>query len=642
MEAAGQYWRPVAPDDGGPWHPLARDAPPGAVNFSRAHVVHALVDHDHTERWWEGLYDARIVPSASQFCTDDAPPSTASPPYAETDAQGVLTGVLGEGMDLRARFDMDNLIAWVDWGALNRTVGAMHAACPCVPAGYEGPVAAGSCLIPRVVCVALGASGALPPRLREACARLDVQDTAQVVAYPQHEAGLVRAALRAHGPLDMPCSTFGPSTLWGLAEHSGADLLWHAASGVTMRNIRHVSENLWRHIGESDRELHMASPDGATTLGVPACDTTDAARVEAEAFPAVHVVPESPALLACARFLVESVWEQALRVHGVTGLELSHAEEARALWRVRCAAKIDKLRSCQELGAYGATVPDSAATPDCTFTVDAREGELRLLRDACLVTDLQSGSGRPLYDPFACRTAVGLGDAELRVRRTWLSDACRVANPMHMLAGDAPGLADVPGLSVTFAEGVLGVGAESAVDTESAKTIQAVRAYLFPEAGADATRWFDRGEHVPPGDDYTNVLVGLRDKLTRSVRAEHAGTIVVLTADEAAALVPAEAARALRASDYVLAGGRYWQPGARLAAAEHAPPGAHFHSVPYWPQHWQYPLGEALTEHHEYMAGFANYMALVDGEVRVAAGLARALYADEPSAQFYGTTGQCR
>ena len=642
VEAAGQYWRPVAPDDGGPWHPLARDAPPGAVNFSRAHVVHALVDHDHTERWWEGLYDARIVPSASQFCTDDAPPSTASPPYAETDAQDVLTRVLGQGMDLRARFDMDNLIAWVDWGARNRTVGAMHAACPCVPAGYEGPVAAGSCLIPRVVCVALGASGALPPRLREACARLDVQDTAQVVAYPQHEAGLVRAALRAHGPLDMPCSTFGPSTLWGLAEHSGADLLWHAASGVTMRNIRHVSENLWRHIGESDRELHMASPDGATTLGVPACDTTDAARVEAEAFPAVHVVPESPALLACARFLVESVWEQALRVHGVTGLELSHAEEARALWRVRCAAKIDKLRSCQELGAYGATVPDSAATPDCPFTVDAREGELRLLRDACLVTDLQSGSGRPLYDPFACRTAVGLGDAELRVRRTWLSDACRVANPLHMLAGDAPGLADVPGLSVAFAEGVLGVGAESAVDTESAKTIQAVRAYLFPEAGADATRWFDRGEHVPPGDDYTHVLVGLRDKLTRSVRAEHAGTIVVLTADEAAALVPAEAARALRASDYVLAGGRYWQPGARLAAAEHAPPGAHFHSVPYWPQHWQYPLGEALTEHPEYMAGFANYMALVDGEVRVAAGLARALYADEPSAQFYGTTGQCR
>ena len=639
--AGDGYWRPVAAVDSGPWHPLAREghAPSGAANFSRAHVVQALVDYTHIERWWEGLYDARIVPSASQFCTDGAAPDTVSPSYSTASIEAELEEIFGSNQrdDVLERSDMDKKVDWVNWGPRDRTVGAMHAACPCVPAGDDNTATVGSCLISRVVCDKLEDGGLLPHGLRDACSVLDVQDTTQVVAYPDHEAGLVREALRVHGPVDMPCSTFEPSSLWGIAEGYEGDLLWHGASGVTMRNMRHVSENLWRHVGESDRKLRASSADGTATLGVPGCDTRNSSLVEAEAFPAAHVVPESPALLACARYVLEGVWEQALRVHGVTGLEMTHAEEARALWRERCTAKIDKLRSCQELGAFGATVPASAPTDACPFSVDPNEGELRLLRHACLIIDLLSPD-RPLYDPFACRTVAGQDMNAVLITRTWLHFSCRVADPQEMLAGDAQGLADAPGLSVAFAEGVLAVGAQ----TDDQATAKAVRAYLFPEGGADYTRWFDRGEYAADGEDRTGALTALGDKLARSVDAERFGTTVDLTDEEAMHLVPENVANVLGASDYIRAGGRYWQPAARLAANETVPRGAHFRSAPYWPQHWQYPLGEALTEHPEYMAGFANYMAIVDGEVTVASGLARALYADEPSAQFYGTTGQCR
>ena len=639
IKSEGAYYRPIYRKEQISWNPLDRSGLSGVHNFTRTHVVQSLTDWQWEDRIWDGLYDARLIPSKSLFC-DNRSNENDFPirQDIELNIKDTFLHIIGND-PLNFDFKDFNLLKW-DAGA--RSVGAMEFSCPCpFPEQDSGQ---DMCSISRFVCEI----PVLPGEIRDICDTLDIQIEEQFFTYRKTIAPLVRDALYNYGEkysdkVLIHCSTFQPSSLWGIEINDKStgeindkmteSLLWHGASGIFISNLKHVNETIPLVISESERKIRIRSEDGSSGIGVPHCSTRNSSLIEETAFPAAHVVPESPVVLACARYILEGVLEKTLQAHGVSGAPLNAIIKARAKWRSRCETKINKLRSCQELGAFG-KYGHRENLEICPFSISQHmKAFYRLLPNACLVLDISDNGNSDLYDPFACLQRPS-GYSLMQVVESKLDDKCKIRNPLRVLTGDSMGLEDLPGLGLGFVDEVLGREYTHEDDIRA----EGVHDYIFPEKGINFRVWFNSGSLPIPGSDVGDRCHRLRERLLSLNSAPTAGSTVYFTDEEWIAfhcdIGPDRA--------FVIADGMYWKPGALLADVNEEKAGAYYKSVPYWPQEWQYPLGEAVTEHVEFAPGFANYMALVDGEVRVLDGLERALYEHNASMQFYGTTGKCR
>lgn len=625
------YYRPTYSTEKVSWNPLDRSGQSGVHNFTRTHVVQSLTDWQWEDRIWDGLYDARLIPSKSLFC-DNSEHANDFPARQdiESNIKDTFLRIIGDD-PLNFDFTEYNILKW-DAGA--RSVGAMEFSCPCPFLQQDS--GQDMCSISRFVCEI----PVLPGEIRDICDTIDIQVEEQFFTYRKTLAPLVRDALYNYGQqysdkVLIHCSTFQPSSLWGIEinDKMSESLLWHGASGIFISNLKHVNETIPLVISESERKIRIRSEDGSTGIAVPHCSSRNGSLIEETAFPAAHVVPESPVVLACARYILEGVLEKTLQAHGVSGAPLNAIIKARAKWRSRCETKINKLRSCQELGAFG-KYGTRENLEICPFSISqGMKAFYRLLPNACLVLDISDNGNSDFYDPFACLQQPS--DYPLmQVVASKLDDKCKIRNPLRVLAGDSMGLEDLPGLGLGFVDEVLG----REYTSEDEVRAEGVHDYIFPEKGVNLRVWFNSGSLPIPGSDLGDSCPLLRERLLSLNNEPTAGATVHFTDEEWLAfgcvIGPDRA--------FVIADGMYWKPGALLADVNEEKAGAYYKSVPYWPQEWQYPLGEAVTEHVEFAPGFANYMALVDGEVRVMDGLERTLYEHNASMQFYGTTGKCR
>ena len=595
------------PDPDDEWAPLNRSR---SDDRTREKVAQALRDYREDDFGTSALYDYRKLALPSRFCepTQQFDPST--PPEHK-----VYENIAQEWQELMDSirlddYDLDETITLWEFDDDNgdADVGGMHRRCPCAApssALFENSLVP-QCRIAYDACEALAGK---VPALDAACARA-TQD--QPVSYPATAAADVREALRATRLAS--CATFQPSNLWGF-DITVPSLLMHGVSGVTLSNLAHVQEALPKFLGEPDRELALHGVNG-TQLANALCTNQakhDLGRVEAEALPAVHVVAASPVELACMRYVVDAVWARALHDSPEVGVaERLAANRTAALWQQRCDAKIRKLQSCQDLGTYAAGLVQTTAAVDldvCPFSVQT-DTDVAFFAEACLV----EVDGK-LYDLWCQRPH---DDAFVKSQRM---SKCLVRDPRALLANNTDTLAAIPGLRYDFVQ-------ELAHSPD-------LYDHLFPEPLARSDIWFAVGSVSPP-----------HSTIIRNTNAEEAVRVAVqdqALTDRVHAQIPG--LNAIESSRYAVLDsntGVYWKPLPVLAPTNtsSAEPVC-FDSVPYWPTGWQFPLGEALAERTQDMAGFANYMA-VRGDEASPRRLQRPIHASDTASRFYAATGVCR
>ena len=304
-------------------------------------------------------------------------------------------------------------------------------------------------------------------------------------------------------------------------------------------------------------------------------------RVEAEALPAVHVVAASPVELACMRYVVDTVWARALHDSPEVGVaERLAANRSAALWQQRCDAKIRKLQSCQDLGTYAVGLVQTTTAADldvCPFSVQT-DTDVAFFAEACLV----EVDGK-LYDPGASvHRRMPLSSAS--ACQSALSATRAHCSPATQHPGSDPGPA------VRLCAGA-----------------RAQPRPLRPLVSGTLARsdvWFAVGSVAPP-----------HSTTIHDTNAEEAVRVAVqdqALTDRVHAQIPE--LNAIESSRYAVLDsntGLYWKPLPVLAPTNtsSAEPVC-FDSVPYWPTGWQFPLGEALAERAQDMAGFANYARL--------------------------------
>jgi len=593
-------------DEDDEWAPLNSSR---MDNRTRAFVVQALRDFEDTETKFatSALYDHRLLPLDSRFCTPEHDAGTPGPTYTQNSLKSAWSDLMDRDLDEETDVDEVLQLLHFDDAAGHANVGGMLSRCPCMP--HDTPALDTKCRIVYEVCTALPDL----PVLQAPCAET-IPGTN--VLYDRRHASTVRAALREQNVRLATCPTFRPSNLWNLSTDL-LDLLMHGVSGVTLGNLPHVNDTVAGFLGEPDRELALLQNGGTETLATKFCHGQhNSSDVEAHAFPAVHVIAASPAELACLRYVTDAVWALGVAHAGGSRGAQAAANRSAARWQLRCKAKMRKLAACEALGTFDATLVNSDPVPSttdelCPFDMPAL-GTV-FFREACLVE-----YNDKLYDLFC---VVPPGEREFKTEQT--RDECVVRDARRLLAGNTNYTAAVPELSFAFVEEMLVGPARTLYDL------------LFPEDRGNASRWFPVGSQLPVHERPADARV--TDAVRQAVRGAGAdGRIVSVD-------LPGEELDA-RTAVLDLQSKVYWKPVPLVAAARHLrtnEPGVRFASVPYWPPAWQFPLGEVLAENATHATGFANYMVAVEGE-QLPRTLARALHASETAARYYASTGRCR
>ena len=602
LEALNNLFDPETDDE---WRPHDMNT---MDTRTREHIVHHLRDFGERDHPLADMYDIRLIPLDSHFCDKQPASNNGAIEKVINNFREDLKDMLGgSGENIEEIFpETQKLLQWES--NESASIASIKYSCPCIPVNYKSDNLK-TCGISAKVCEIVPAS---LPELDRECSAVDL-DT-DVLEYDAELAPAVRRMLRdpKHaGTLrnkGFVCPTFLPSASW----HFGSeprDFLLHGASGVTATNLDFVTQNLGAILGEDHRTVAFEN------LSIPLCGGgADPSQIENASFPAANLVAVSPAVVACVRYIVDSVWVHALRQAKANNVE--EAEVAAEIWRTRCQAKVNKLESCRRYGAYHFEIESVDKNEDCPY--DTILPSLRMRRAACLVQQ-----GNDFYDPFKCKKCSGA--ERCVIDSSEIVDKCKVANPLRILAKytDKEHAHGVPGLSYTFVQDVMH------------RKDSSVRDLLFPETGVDTSRWFKVWHN---GDTTPSIELRTSQVFDDILQQDPDAREVALTAEQQKQL-PAY----ITSRHYFSKGDYAWFPKAlagEIEAHSHEEHGACFHSLPYWPPTWQAPLGESMSERPADAAGFANYLAVVDGaEVRV---LHRVLHSENESERYYGTTGACR
>ena len=478
---------------------------------TRENIVHHLRDFGERDHPLADMYDIRLIPLNSYFC-DKPPVSNDGPMRIEIknfkqDLQGLL-GVDGE--DISENFaDTQRFLEWQS--NESASIASIKYSCPCIPIDYvaSDPLLCGiSAKLCEIVPEFL-------PELVDECEGFELDS--EVLVYDAAHARRVREVLRDPKHADalrkngFVCPTFLPSNLWKFGTNT-RDFLLHGASGVTATNLDFVTQKLGSVLGEDHRTVAVEN------LSIPLCQgDTDPTRTEDMSFPAAHIVAVSPAVVACVRYVVDSIWVHALRETRASNVE--DAEAAAQIWRTRCEAKVNKLESCRRYGAYDLEITSMHTNDDCPYETTSEN--LIMRPAACLVQ-----VGDDFYDPFKCKECLNAKSGQRCViDQKEIIEKCKIANPLRILTGytDEVHAHGVPGLSNTFVQDVLH------------RKDSSVRDLLFPETGADTTRWFkvwlDGDSHTALGTQLPSSQV-FDDRLD-----QHPDASEITLTDEEASLV---------------------------------------------------------------------------------------------------------
>ena len=367
--------------------------------------------------------------------------------------------------------EKQSLLTWDDNSA---SVGSLPYSCPCIPVGYAHADSS-KCAISRIVCTIQDSV----PELKDSCDTSDLNR--DFIEYDAMLAPRIRSVLRTPQyaevlrEKDFICPMFLPSSLWKF-DATASGILLHGASGVTATNLDFVKENIGKVLGEDHRVLDFAK------LSTPGCDTTNATDAENLAFPAAHVVAVSPAVVACVRYVVDTVWVHSLLASGVNFEHVQEANATAQVWRTRCEAKANKLESCRRFGTFDKKVQSNAHS-QCPYEVKNDGQDFHILHTACLVR-----KGEDFFDPFKCKVCTS--EQLCTIESFELIDDCQIASPLRILRNikDTKHARGIPSLSHGF------------VDDVMRRSDDAVRGMLFPETGANLRKWFR-----VPYDEYSTL-----------------------------------------------------------------------------------------------------------------------------------------
>lgn len=552
------------------WMPLHKDHIDDnrtAWSTPRSAVIEAIRSHNEYDFALSVLYDERFVSHDSSFCEsiDKKDKNYPSNTY-EIDAD-VLANVMDlhttnkynsfkeklEGLRI-GMFDIDS-----------RTVGDTQHLCPCpyfdIPESLQKD--ASKCYVHGAVC-----------ELETEISENDIlfstcTSTSEYIEYPRENAGSVRVLLGMHAhklqQRGLVCHDVMVSNMWGFGDigntqntnfHIDAlDILLQGNAGLTPGTIKHVNESIIRLLNEKERIVYTRKGDDQVDNVLCPNQHTNKTRINRLGFPVLTILAESPAMVSCLRFILELSWQDILakyvpiHANNNNATRLAYAESERSvhMWQKRCAVKLQKLKTCNEQGAFSPSMinaftsandlhhdippPKKANTTQqqdkCPYRMSIDSTTIQktaFILDPCIIFHDQK-----LYDPHICKPvhvfrkthSNSLIDVHVRDLE---ENNCEIPNPLHLLSVTPEDeVTSIPLLSKTFVFDLLSTN-HSDIRTSGLLGVKRGHDFLFPDENS--------------GDQC-------------------------------------------------------------------------FESIPYWPQQWQAPHGEYLGETPRYMSSFSNYVALV-------------------------------
>ena len=195
-----------------------------------------------------------------------------------------------------------------------RAIGNLDKICPC-SIRIE---AAARCFIHKDIC-----------GIRESLEKADSDifvdciNDASDVSYDAYQRHRVRELLHVHHDrlkeLGFACEPLRPSNLWGIsaADDSASidvlDFMLRPRSGVSYFNYRHVVQNYHKVMGEGDRVVEFSNNYTKDNARNILCGLpTDEQVVHDQGFPVTSTVAESPVILSCTRYVMEVSWKDML------------------------------------------------------------------------------------------------------------------------------------------------------------------------------------------------------------------------------------------------------------------------------------------------------------------------------------------
>jgi len=334
-------------------------------------------------------------------------------------------------------------------------------------------------------------------------------------------------------------------------------------------------------------------------------------------FPVLAMLSESPAVVNCIRYVLEVSWKDILDEFVpltdssdaiVTGLHVDAASQI-VSWRDKCAAKLQKLKTCHGQSAFSLEYVQAEKdaglekhNETCPFVLAPELMSIASIMYGPCLLSMNFDNTMVLCDPHLCLanrkipliesdTVIVLRNEDVGINQDGEYTAvCQVFNPLAMLSlmhDDDTGVTDLPDLSETFVRSLVAPSDSAAQGSVNSQH------YAVRYSGLLGTR---------TGFDF---------------------------------LFPSHTSGDERNSDI---------PDNRASSQC-------FEAISYWPQHWQAPFGEILHDTHEHVSAFGNYMALLTPDVdcgdtascqdRLVL-LPEHLRFENMSSNFFGTSGICR
>ena len=456
---------------------------------SRDAIVEAIRSYKENDFALSVLYDSRFVSHDSQFCATD-PPHTK--PTTRKISLDNLWSVLYEGTltDYDESDQMSIPKTILELGINARSMGNIDTICPCPY--YHEMVMETECAIHVTFCSMSSFVEDSLSLIFEQC-----NNGVNYITYNKKFIGDVRNLLVEYSDFlyqnNLECHHMIPSDLWGISNTPGQTeidaiiMSMYAKSGVTLGNLKHVQNTFKTLLGEGNRTVHL-NATGDTQVKNVLCreQWNNHSQIARLGFPVLSFIAESPVVVNCLRYIMEISWIDILETYEplredsdiyVRELHL-RSQTAAVKWHKRCQAKLTKLRSCREQGAYFPSVINNPENANdnlkyCPFklSADVDYKKTALMSRPCLVIH-----DKNLYDPHLCiKKNVLEVDNDVNnihvLEINQIIDECKIFNPIDMLSSNTAGMhgvLDLPDLRQQFVYDIL--ENQTAESTYSART----------------------------------------------------------------------------------------------------------------------------------------------------------------------------
>jgi len=295
------------------WKPL-NNMNSESMNVSRKELIRMITKYSNENPLF-GLYDERFISQHSAFCENDrhiVPVSTSGTSSFE-ESNLFDNDFANHSIEFSSVFES---ILFVDTD--QRAIGNLDKICPC----SVRTEAAARCFINKNIC-------GIREMLEKADSDIfvDCINEASDVSYSANQRHRVRELLHVHHDrlreLGFACEPLRPSNLWGVSaidrDNSNnanidiLDFMLRPRSGVSYFNYRHVVNNYHKVMGEGDRVVEFINnhtKDNARNVlcGMP----TEEQTIHDQGFPVTSTVAESPVILSCTRYVMEVSWKDML------------------------------------------------------------------------------------------------------------------------------------------------------------------------------------------------------------------------------------------------------------------------------------------------------------------------------------------